>query len=240
MISEPELEGGWEDDRPPAAPVPQDDTEGAGRAVRGARAPWPRAPWPWALGGALLASAAWAALPVLQDRSFGRPPLAYRHSEDLCKETRLDTLVKTTAPVMSNHRAHRESPALDWSHCEYFTEWVEKGTSYQMQVMVELHKKTDPEAEFGVAPGVFREVVPNAGEVEQVAGLGERALMNSRSPYTSGPRLQVLDGGAVFTLSVGWLGDTDEAGAEGPQPDEDAVKAAMVEDMRTLMARLRK
>ncbi|NXY93359.1 hypothetical protein HYE82_02815 [Streptomyces sp. BR123] len=230
MISEPELEGGWEDDRP--APQQQGDAEGTVHR--------PRAPWMWALGGAVLASAVWTALPVLQDRSFGAPRVAYRHTEDLCKETRLDTLVKTTAPVMSNHRAHRESPALDWSHCEYFTEWEEKGTSYQMQIMVELHKRTDPAPEFGVAPGPFRESLSNTGEAEQVPGLGERALVNGKSPYTSGPRLQVLDGGAVFTLSVGWLGDTDETGAGGPQPDEDAVKAAMIEDMRILMARLKK
>ncbi|MEW2413775.1 hypothetical protein AB0953_08630 [Streptomyces sp. NPDC046866] len=228
MISEPELEGEWEQDRAqePARPDPPE------AAVRGQRAPWL-----WGLAGVVLASAVWTTVPALQERSSAAPRIEYRHTENLCKDARLNTLLKVTAPSMSDHPTHRESPALDWSHCEYFTEWVEGGTSYQMQTMVELHKKTDPQAEFGTGPGSFMDALQAPADVEQVPGLGEKALMTTHfAGAGAGPRLQVLDGGAVFTLSVGWLGDTDGA----PQPDEDAVKTAMIEDMRVLMGRLRK
>ncbi|MET9957690.1 hypothetical protein ABZ128_01105 [Streptomyces sp. NPDC006326] len=51
---------------------------------------------------------------------------------------------------------------------------------------------------------------------------------------TQGMRLQVLDGGAVFTLSVEWFGEDADS-----TPDVDAVQAAMIEDMRALMTALR-
>ncbi|CAL9528292.1 hypothetical protein SUDANB120_03987 [Streptomyces sp. enrichment culture] len=238
MISEPELEGEWGADRPagqerPAQAPPE---EGDRAAVRR-----PRGPWVWALAGAVLASAGWAAVPELRDRYASTPRIAYRHAENLCRETGLDTLVKATAPVMTRHPSHREGTAVDWAHCELFTEWEEGGTSYQMQVLVELHKKADPEAEFGQGTGLVREAPPAAAaaEVAEVPGLGERALMVETTAFADGPRLLVLDGGAVFTLSVTWLGDIDKGGGP-PGPDEDAVKAAMIEDMRALMGRLRK
>ncbi len=230
MISEPELDGEWDEGRP-AGPAQPDAPEAASRGQR--------APWLWGLAGIVLASAVWTTVPALQERSSALPRIEYRHSENLCKDARLNTLIKVTAPAMSDHPSHRESPALDWSHCEYFTEWVEGGTSYQMQAMVELHKKTDPQAEFGAGPGSFMDALQAPVEVAEVPGLGEKALMTTRFAGSGGPRLQVLDGGAVFTMSVGWLGDTDASGG-APQPDEDAVKAAMIEDMRVLMGRLRK
>lgn len=127
---------------------------------------------------------------------------------------------------------HGESPALDWAYCSYNTARSEGRASYLGQVLVELHKKTDPEPEFGTGPVLspFMEMQPV--NVEQVPGLGDAALMSG--PVKS-PQLKVLDGGAVFTLTVQWWGEDGDVETDG-----DALRAAMIEDMRALMARLRK
>ncbi|MFD7836075.1 hypothetical protein [Streptomyces sp. NPDC059761] len=227
MISEPELDGEWGTGRPAtAAEEPDTPREG----VRG-----PRRAWLWALGGAVLASAVWAGVLAAQDR-FGdpAPQIAYRHAEDLCK-VRLTAVSASTTQLTGDYARHNEHPALDWAYCAHSAPYVEGRLSYGAEISVQLHKKTDPRTEFGADPaslmGMGR-MASSGGEVEQVPGLGERALLTRR---VGGSRLEVLDGGAVFSLTVEWYG-----GQGAPDPDEDAVQAAMVEDMRALMASLRK
>ncbi|MGW0390313.1 hypothetical protein ACWDYJ_05300 [Streptomyces sp. NPDC003042] len=222
MISEPELEGEWSSDRPAELARPP----APGERLRG-----PRAPWLWALGGAVLASAVWAGALVVRERyADAGPPIAYRHAEDLCKEEPLKALGGLAGGFESGRPIHGESPAPDWSYCELDTQT--SGVSYHAQLLVELHKKTDPEPEFGAGPGFDVGGGRALVEVRQVPGLGERALF---FPHIVVPRLQVVDGGAVFTLTAQTWADDGE-----PEPDEDAVTAAMIEDMRVLMARLRK
>ncbi|WP_327361760.1 hypothetical protein [Streptomyces sp. NBC_01296] len=227
MISEPELEGEWDTGRP-AAPAQEPDAPR--ERVRG-----PRTAWLWALGGAVLASAVWVGVLVAQDRFASAPRIAYRHTEDLCEAGRLAALAKTEVQPGHGFPTHGEHPGLDWSYCSYNGDYVDGQVSYQVQAMTELHKKTDPEAEFGTGPwagwGIFG---GGAGTAEQVSGLGERAEFHEGAGG-SGPRLQVLDGGAVFTLNVQWFGPDARF-----EPDGDAIKAAMIEDMRALMTALRK
>ncbi|KOU24106.1 hypothetical protein ADK52_15225 [Streptomyces sp. WM6372] len=227
MISEPELEGEWGTDRPTTAAGEPDTPR---ERVRG-----PRRAWLWALGGAVLASAVWAGVLTVQDR-FGEPAprIAYRHAEDLCK-VKLTAVSASTTQLTGDYARHEAHPALDWAYCAHGAPWVEGRLSYGAEVLVQLHKKADPRTEFGAGPtglGGVGGMASSGGEVEQVPGLGERALLTRR---VGGSRLEVLDGGAVFSLTVQWYG-----GQGAPDPDEEAVQAAMVEDMRTLMASLRK
>ncbi|MFD0354992.1 hypothetical protein ACFVHW_14835 [Streptomyces sp. NPDC127110] len=227
MISEPELDGEWADASPAELAGPP--AQSGGREGRG------RAPWLWALGGALLASAVWAGVLVVQERyAAAGPPLAYRHSEQLCGEVPLKAVGAVMGGLGVGMPSHGEGAALDWSHCYSVGGREDRPLTHDAEVMVELHKKADPEAEFGAAP-VFDVNLRSPSVVrEQVPGLGERAVL---SGLESGPRLQVLDGGAVFTIRVAWW-----AGQDGKEADvdENAVKAAMIEDMRALMARLRR
>ncbi|MGP3688204.1 hypothetical protein ACTVZO_26500 [Streptomyces sp. IBSNAI002] len=135
---------------------------------------------------------------------------------------------------------HGEHPALDWATCDYGGQWDGEGLAYYGLVEIEQHKKTDPAAEFGVGGAGDPWIGPETDELRQVPGLGERALLHG---YMSASRLEVLDGGTVLTLTVQWHGDDPGGGgktAERAAADEDAVAAAMIEDMRALMAALRK
>ncbi|MFD3871028.1 hypothetical protein [Streptomyces sp. NPDC058623] len=228
MISEPELEGEWTSDRPAEsagalAPPPREGGGGPGRS------------WLWALGGVVLASAVWAGVLVVQDRFPSAPPLAYRHSEDLCEEAELKAVSGFAGPLEEQGpRRHSESPAMDWSYCDFATtnDEAEGRTAYYGQVLVELHKRTDPEAEFGAGPPITSLNWPVTGEVQEVPGLGERALFFRN---VESPRIQVLDGGAVFTVNLQWFSPAGDPGR-----DEDTVTAALIEDTRALMVRLRK
>ncbi|WP_405978904.1 hypothetical protein [Streptomyces sp. NBC_00158] len=226
MISEPELEGEWADASPAELAGPQERP--GGREGRG------RAPWLWALGGAVLASAVWAGVLVAQERhAAAGPPIAYRHSEQLCTETPLKAVGAVTGNLGVGMPSHGESPALDWSHCFSTGGREDRPFTHDAQVQVELHKKTDPEAEFGHGPGINLNLRSPSVEPQLVPGLGERAVFTGED---SAPRLQVLDGGAVLTIRVEWWPGED---GKGGDLDENAVKAAMIEDMRALMARLR-
>ncbi|MER7463788.1 hypothetical protein [Streptomyces sp. NPDC097981] len=225
MISEPELDGEW-DAGPQSGPA--DGPDAPGGRVRG-----PRTPWWWAFGGAVLASAVWAGVLVAQDRFDSAPRIAYRHTEDLCEAGSTAALAKAQVKVGHGLPRHGERPALDWSYCTYSGDYNEGQVTYEVMALVELHKKADPGTEFGEAPAVARGMFDGAaGQVEQVPGLGARAEFHE-AVGGGGPRLQVLDGGAVFTLDVQWFGPDP-----GFAPDGDAIKSAMIEDMRALMAAL--
>ncbi|EFL17323.1 hypothetical protein [Streptomyces sp. C] len=227
MISEPELDGDWADASPAELAGPP--ARPGGREARG------RAPWLWALGGAVLASAVWAGALVVQERhAAAGPPIAYRQSEQLCGEVPLKAVGAVTGNLGVGMPSHGESPALDWSHCYSVGGRDGRLPTHDAQVLVELHRKTDPGPEFGSGPVLNLNMRSPSVQPEQVPGLGERALFSGEE---SAPRLQVLDGGAVFTMRVQWWGGQD---GEGGDLDENAVKAAMVEDVRALMARLRK
>ncbi|MFD3807468.1 hypothetical protein ACFWTC_28560 [Streptomyces sp. NPDC058619] len=231
MISEPEIDGAWDDYGSAArATAAGPDEVGAAAPVRGR-------PWWWALGGAVAASAVWAAVLGMADRKGQEPPpLAYRISQDLCREAPLSALARAAGVVGPTSPSLGESPAGDWAYCSYRSYAAGSAAEevvYGAELLVELHKKADPEAEFAAGPGLTPHLRRGAVRHEEVAGLGERALLTD-SVGDQGPQLHVLDGGAVFTLSVEW-----STGPDDETPDEDAIKAAMIEDVRALMAALR-
>lgn len=236
MIGEPEIDGDWDT---------ASGTEGAAEALPGERerVRGARRPWLWALGGVVAASAVWAGTLVVLDRSPDVPRLDYRHSSDVCKEFEL----KTVAQAAGRKFEGRQSGegvflAQDWSYCTVSTQY-EKGTvMYGAELLVELHKKGDPEPEFATGPGTDPATRLDIEERYEVQGLGDRAVVD-RYYANGGSRLMVLDGGAVFTLTVQWFRlrqETDDAdnADEGDGVDENAIEAAMIEDMRALMAKL--
>lgn len=233
MISEPEIDGEWADGGRAAGAAPAEPAEPA------AAAPVRNRPWWWALGGAVAASAVWAGVLGLENRSGEQqsPPLAYRISQDLCRETPLSALARVVGDIAPMSSSLGEGPARDWAYCSYGSHAMDSAAEemvYEAELLVELHKKTDPEAEFAAGPGLAPRLRRGAVQYREVPGLGERALLTD-SVGDQGPQLHVLDGGTVLTLSLKWSADPDAT-----PPDEDAIQAAMVEDVRALMAVLKK
>ncbi|MET9695987.1 hypothetical protein ABZY31_03540 [Streptomyces sp. NPDC006529] len=241
MISEPEADSGWttELSGPPEPPAQAaSGAESGGGARRGGR-------WAWALGGAVVASALWAGgLYAFGDR-IAEPPMAYRLPEKLCDTVKAEGLtaaigdLRKDAPISQRS----EHPAVDWAMCTLSTAERNDGSgtkygSFNVWVTVQLHKKTDPEPEFDVQhPWAWGGV-----EVERasVPDLGERAVMTPANDST-GPELKVLDGGSVLSLMVSPFGGSDPMRPPGTgKVDYAPIEAAMISDVRDLMAALRK
>ncbi|MCY0932686.1 hypothetical protein [Streptomyces sp. H34-S4] len=227
MIGEPEIDGGWDT----AHPVEEAEPDLPREHARG-----PRAPWRWALGGVVAASAVWAGTLAMQDRFTDSPRIDYRHSAELCKESPLKTLGQTVGRTFEGAEGSEGvSPAQDWAYCRARMTYEEDSVSYGAEVQVQLHKRTDPVPEFATGPGNSPYAQIDPAERREVSGLGERAVIDRYHGF-GGVRLMVLDGGAVFSLTVHWfLGDE-----EGSAVDGDAVDAALIEDARALMAKLRR
>ncbi|MFG2971917.1 hypothetical protein ACGFYY_02785 [Streptomyces sp. NPDC048331] len=105
-----------------------------------------------------------------------------------------------------------------------------------MVVEADPHKKTDPSAEFD-APSPHNLASAGGGRTGAVPDLGERAVMTAMAG-DNWLILKVLDGGAVFTVEAGADNFAETNGRAAT--DVDAVRAAMIEDMRELMATLKK
>ncbi|MER7759159.1 hypothetical protein [Streptomyces sp. NPDC097619] len=107
-----------------------------------------------------------------------------------------------------------------------------------LQARLERHLAVDPEPEFEARARAGDALMVDP-EVRRVPGLGERALFlhDGHAAWT----LKVLDGGAVFTLTVEVSGGFDEKDPGNvPRPtavDADALQSAMIEDVRGLMTR---
>ncbi|WP_411105659.1 hypothetical protein [Streptomyces sp. cmx-4-9] len=234
MISEPELEGQWE----PAAPP--EVAQGAPPRERG-----PVRPWWWVSAAVLATSAVWAGGLFLYGERLTAPEVRYETPDNLCEKVKLSALGEALRDLSDDADPHRENrhPALDWATCSRSGSTPAGDDAYFVTAEVELHKKTDPAAEFEAGSPYDRAYSQGGGPRkddpwEAVAGLGEQALITAPDPSGAGSdlRLRVRDGGAVFTLQVVFL--TEVAGEDRSRPDREALKAAMVKDMRTLMAAL--
>ncbi|MFF3732841.1 hypothetical protein ACFYXM_21550 [Streptomyces sp. NPDC002476] len=249
MISEPEMTGDF---------GPTDSREvmdGFGNDPVGR--PGERRPWLWALGGAVMATVLWAGAFFLYGLGDRRPDMhGYRLDKDPCPSLRLKSIgaaigpresTTDTGPRVVSHAAldqvrcyiplrspdGEEQPARGWS------------IAYSVGVMVALHKQTDPRAEFealrrvtdlGIAPEAKLETVPN---------LGDRAYLLTSDDETS--ELRVLEGGAVFSLSLSvfthYLNSSPDERPpdDGPEtPNASAYHSALISDMRDLMASLKR
>lgn len=114
--------------------------------------------------------------------------------------------------------------------------------SFQVEIVAELHKRSDPEPEF---EAILNQPVWGDGsspKLEEVPALGDKAYLVPPPDEYEGPLLKVLDGGAVLELrvrpSVDFHGDGDPP-EESPTPDLSALPPLMIEDMRDLMTALK-
>ncbi|MEV7446440.1 hypothetical protein AB0O22_35740 [Streptomyces sp. NPDC091204] len=227
MITEPELDGEWDTAQAAEVAEPLAPRERAAAAT--AR------PWLWALGGVVAASAVWAGgLYALGDR-LAAPPLSYRATKNLCADFRAEALSGITGDL-HKRPVNKEvgHPAVDAATCVMNNSPDYPGDFF-VYVGTALHKKADPSTEFGV-PSV--DDLANVGDqrTEELPDLGERAVMTAWAG-DQGLNLKVLDGGAVFNIRVFATTFAEKDGR--PATDANAVQAAMVQDMRELMAALK-
>ncbi|MCB5169802.1 hypothetical protein LG634_34000 [Streptomyces bambusae] len=177
------------------------------------------------------------------------PEVAYRSGDAVCDRFKAAALTRLLGKTVSQGGGVRQETAvLDRTTCARDAEGgteTEEHPDYTRRhwVMLDLtlHKKVDPETEFEATARFGDWWTTAAPEPEAVPGLGEHALM-TKDEGGGTWKLRVLDGGAVFTLSVMVLQDYNGMDVEdgGPRPDEPrtdsaAVQAAMIQDMRALM-----
>ncbi|MFF8607299.1 hypothetical protein ACF06X_15310 [Streptomyces sp. NPDC015346] len=228
MISEPELVGGT--------------VFPAGETVRieppPPRPPRPRRPWRWALGGALVASAVWAGgLQAYERSQDGGPDLGgYRTVDSLCDKAELKGLTTALGEKSTDaDTATEKHPALDKARCTATLGPPEM--TYSAMIMYDLHKVTDPGPEFEPGLGDMME------GAEPVEGLGERAYVH-RDADDSNAWITVLDGQAELTLWISpemdWDAEENEAVEADKKADLTGIDTVLVQDMKALMAALKK
>lgn len=247
MISEPELTGGPEDPVPEVISDADREPRPAGSAgpagVPGRRA------WVWGLGGVVVASAAWAGGLHAYDlhRHHGPDLHGYALGESPCAGDTLKPLTRalgaTEFQAVSPAVVHL-GPALDQIRCTISATSAIPHTGsgrYEAFVTVDLHKKTDPRAEFDDQRDLDTTDLVPVESTEPVPGLGDEAYLVTISDQTQ--ELKVLHGGAVFTLTLTGYNsysvsdDTLKSLPDGTAAVTDlgVFRPALVEAMRNVM-----
>ncbi|WP_433890509.1 hypothetical protein [Streptomyces sp. CA-111067] len=213
-----------------------------------------------------MASAVWGA--VLHGSGGSGPDLhGYHVDGNPCSGEALDPLKKATGArdFTAFNGTVSKGPAMDKLSCFLASSpparqgWA---TTYSISVSVELHKKTDPRAEFedtrhaqvSTLPGyntsgsfsvaVTDNGYTSAADVHPVTGIGDAGYL--LTPHSSQEQtLEVLHGGAVLTLQVSgstqWnsLDGSDTGPGEEPaDPDLGHLRPAMITAMHHLMTSL--
>ncbi|WP_103760114.1 hypothetical protein [Streptomyces sp. SM10] len=244
MISEPEMDGA-------AGAAAAHDV--VGDRVLGERRP--RSHWMWALGGMAVASALWAAAVLVYGADGGGRPdtHGYRLDADPCPSLRLSsirTAVGPREPTAPNPSGLLRHPALDEIRCDIPLRERSAGAGseragYAVVVRVELHKETDPRAEFEARQRVTGRGYEPGAELESVPDLGDLAYLLTSRAGNARQEIRVLEGGAVFSLELHAFRVYEDAeAAEGRRGagllDLVPYRAAMISDMRELMAALKR
>lgn len=261
MISEPELEG----ELPAHATVPAQrgpeqtaETLGPDGTPLIPGPPLRRRPWVWGLTGVLVTSAVWAGGLWAYDRA-GPDLQGYGVSRNLCLDADLAALSAALGKKRDPFAAVGEDEALDQAVCtvnlvrrpapkppEHEGRPAPTVRAYA-EITYTLHKKTDPGPQFDAS--LIEPADQGAGTqtLKLVPEVGERAYLVSR-PGDESPTLEVLDGQAVLSLSVGQVTEYNDVDPLNPgfeSDDQDIVhlgglETAMVEDMLALMDELKK
>lgn len=258
MIGEPEMADEAGGGLPGDLLSSSDDLGSGGGTLRRPR------PWLWAVGGIAAASAVWAA--VLHGTAGTAPDLhGYHLRGNPCSGDALSPLKDAvgTRDFAASDATVSSGPALDKLACTLVSvSSADEGlaTTYTITLSLELHRRTDPRAEFenirraqvshraGTMGGNAVLAVADSGftsaaDVHPVMDVGDEGYLLSDHDATQ--TLEVLHGGAVFTLQVtGYIqwNSTGEADAEAGDPPKDPdltrVRPAMTTAMRHLMASL--
>jgi hypothetical protein len=202
------------------------------------------------VAGALVASAVWGL--VLRGTHDGHGwasgPQGHHLDANLCAGDHLQPLAgRLGEPGLSGTAEIRTGPALDHLACDMLAPasvgsgWA---TDYHVTLTVDLHKKTDPRAEFADTYGrAVSYTAPLAGEdtaalvasgdgpaVTSYPGLGDLAFL---SVSTDEQSLRVLRGGTVLTLTVNAT-DTTWQGPGAQPPASRATPRPRLRDQTTL------
>jgi hypothetical protein len=270
MITEPELTGdddAGDDEVPDVVADLRGDAEradGAGgrlASLVGLGSPGGlggRTRWMWAVGGAVAASAVWAALLTsgLGPNQHHKPDLhGYRITNSPCQGGTFDAVSKA---VKGEHGSASTADivhgaAVDRAKCSFVTTAQPRAgwtTAYIVSLAVELHKLTDPRAEFEDARALDAASLDIADDTSVVPGVGDRAYTLAFDDQSQD--LKVLYGGAVLTLDLTantyWTGsgpgpipgDLVSDTAHAPStPDLQTFTPALVTTARSVMAALR-
>ncbi|MFJ2637388.1 hypothetical protein ACIQCJ_17455 [Streptomyces sp. NPDC093221] len=242
MISEPELTGGLDE------PTPADMVSDGDPAPRPAAfGPGGRRLWAVGLGGAIVASAAWAGgLYAYGPRHSGAPDMhGYVLHGSPCAGLTLkpltDALKATDTQTVSPAVVHL-GPALDQIRCTIETTSpipLRGGTArYEVVVGVDLHKATDPAAEFEDQRDLDTADLIPVTTTESVPDLGDKAYFLTINAGSQ--QLKVLDGGAVFTLTLNGYNylATSVDGQQGDSTSETDLRAyqpALIATVRNVM-----
>ncbi|MFD7322382.1 hypothetical protein ACFV9D_15050 [Streptomyces sp. NPDC059875] len=228
MISEPELVGGVDFPTGQVLVVEPPRT----------KAPGPRRPWLWALGGAVVTSAVWAGGLYAYERTQGDGVdlAGYRTVDQLCEKAQLKALSEVLGTQSTDAGSPTEKhPALDRARCSVTLGSPETG--YSAEISYDLHKVTDPGPEFEARLGDM------AADAEPVEGIGERAFFH-RDDDDSGAWMRVLDGQAELEIWISsqqtWDVETDEAVPSTKTVDLSGIDTVLAQDLRTLMAALKR
>ncbi|MGK5533063.1 hypothetical protein [Streptomyces sp. URMC 129] len=176
--------------------------------------------WLWALGGALIASAAWGGALFATGVVGGAdgPELGYVFTEDLCDRADMTAFEDDYEPSPDGEPASRSfrSDDLDLGHCEFSLRPAGSPADEYELVYVSYdttwHKGTDPSGEFAANAESYTQFNddPNYSyytyETEPIGDLGEEAYIvygsDSASGVLSWVTLSVRDG--WFEYAVTW------------------------------------
>ncbi|NEB89071.1 hypothetical protein G3I43_33655 [Streptomyces anulatus] len=255
MISEPELVGG------PGSGEPADVVSGFDPEQRPAAGGRRRGQGLlWAATGAVVASAVWATAVFAYGIGGDRKPdpRGYRVESDSCAAVELKALAKAVgkpAGEPSTELDGIEHPALRRIRCTVdFTVAVVRApdgaeasgwsTGYQASLTAELHKETDPRPEFEASSMLTEIDDVGVDRVERVPDLGDLAYLLIMEDESM--RVQVVDGGAVVTLTLSsWMSPPDiDNGRNGLpdveyQPEMLAHQGDLISDTRDVMKALK-
>ncbi len=202
----------------------------------------------WGIGGALVASAVWAAAVLMvpslvhDDSTPNRPPLAgYRVVDDLCTTARLTAFGQLyPTPSGSPYHYSTHHRALDEMYCSQYRKKVGGDQDYYtLYLQVQLHHEVDPRPEFeaqreGLAQRHY--------QISPVAGLGDEAYVGYLDdPGQGAPDqhyltqvLYVRQGG--MTCYTSWSASYQDG--RGGGPDREQVRTALLSDTRELLRAL--
>jgi hypothetical protein len=222
-----------------------------------------RRPWVWALGGVVAASVVWGAVFQSTDRGHTSAPDLHGYRITTGNPCAGDNLKPLTDAMHSRSYAPtsadiRKGPSFDETACTLMVAgptthgW---STGYSVAVTIELHKKIDPRVEFedrnrpeiarltDNEPGTSMLVISTQVNVKVDAfpGIGDNAFLLDGG--SGGQTLNVLYGGAVFSLAINGNNTWDAPGSPpaattSPHADLTALRPALAPTIRRLMASL--
>ncbi|MFD8480760.1 hypothetical protein [Kitasatospora sp. NPDC059673] len=202
----------------------------------------------WGIGGALVASAVWAATiltvpSLINDDSTPHTPnvAGYRMVDNLCTTARLTTfsqLYPTPSGTPYHYTTHHR--ALDEMYCSQYRKKVGGDQDYYtLYLQVQLHHEVDPRPEFdaqreGLAQRRYQiSPVPGLGDAAYIGYLDDPDRSNPGQHYLT-QVVYVRQGG--MTCYTSWSASYQDG--KTAAPDREQIRTALLSDTRELLRTL--